>query len=46
MKYLKTTGLVISAAVILAACGGSKKDGLAAINDKKAAIEKLKAEKL
>lgn len=45
MKYLKTTGLIITTAVILAACGGSKKDGQAAINDKKAAIEKLKAEK-
>jgi membrane fusion protein, multidrug efflux system len=45
MKYLKTTGLLITAAFILASCGGSKKDGQAAINDKKAAIEKLKSEK-
>jgi membrane fusion protein, multidrug efflux system len=45
MKQVKTFGLIITAAVILASCGGSKKDGQAAINDKKAAIEKLKADK-
>jgi membrane fusion protein, multidrug efflux system len=45
MKQVKTFGLIITAAVILASCGGSKKDGEALINDKKAAIEKLKADK-
>ncbi|WP_462250077.1 efflux RND transporter periplasmic adaptor subunit [Ferruginibacter sp.] len=45
MKQVKTFGLIITAAVILASCGGSKKDGEASINDKKAAIEKLKTDK-
>ncbi len=45
MKQVKTFGLIITAAIILASCGDSKKDGQAAINDKKAAIEKLKADK-
>ncbi|GAB2838071.1 efflux RND transporter periplasmic adaptor subunit [Ferruginibacter profundus] len=45
MKELKTLGLIITAAVIMASCGGSKKEGEAAINDKKAALEKLKAGK-
>lgn len=45
MQQLKTIGLIATAAVILASCGGSKKDGDAALNDKKAALEKLKADK-
>jgi membrane fusion protein, multidrug efflux system len=45
MKELKTLGLIITAAVIMASCGGSKKEGEAAINDKKAALEKLKGDK-
>jgi membrane fusion protein (multidrug efflux system) len=45
MKQVKTLGLIITAAVILASCGGSKKEGDAALNDKKAALEKLKSEK-
>jgi membrane fusion protein, multidrug efflux system len=45
MKDLKTLGLIITAAVIMASCGGSKKEGEAAINDKKAALEKLKGDK-
>ncbi len=43
MKQTKTIGLIVTAAFILASCGGSNKEGQAAINDKKAAIEKLKA---
>ncbi len=45
MKQVKTLGLIIAVAVVIASCGGSKKEGEAAINDKKAALEKLKAEK-
>jgi membrane fusion protein, multidrug efflux system len=45
MQQLKTIGLIATAAVILASCGGSKKDGDASLNDKKAALEKLKADK-
>lgn len=42
----KVTQIVLAASVmlIIASCGDSKKDGAALINDKKAAIEKLKAE--
>ncbi len=45
MKQVKKLGLIITAAVILASCSNSKKDGDAAINDKKAALEKLKSDK-
>jgi membrane fusion protein, multidrug efflux system len=45
MKQVKTVGLIIAAAFILASCGGSKKDGEAGLNDKKAALEKLKNNK-
>lgn len=45
MKQVKAFGLIITAAVILASCGGSKKEGDAVLNDKKAALEKLKADK-
>jgi membrane fusion protein, multidrug efflux system len=45
MKQIKTAAAVITAVVILASCGGSKKDGEAALNDKKAALEKLKNNK-
>ena len=44
MKQIKTLGLVITATLILASCGGSKKDGEAAINDIKAKLEKAKKE--
>ncbi|MGG9961939.1 efflux RND transporter periplasmic adaptor subunit [Ferruginibacter sp. SUN106] len=44
MKELKTLGLIITAAVVMASCGGSKKDGEAALNDKKAALAKVKAD--
>lgn len=44
----KITQIVITASVmfIAASCGNSKKDDAALINDKKAAIEKLKAENI
>jgi membrane fusion protein, multidrug efflux system len=45
MTQLKTAAAIITAIVILAGCGGSKKDGEAALNDKKAALEKLKNSK-
>jgi membrane fusion protein, multidrug efflux system len=45
MKQLKTAAAIITAVVILASCGGSKKDGEAALNDKKSALEKLKNSK-
>jgi membrane fusion protein, multidrug efflux system len=45
MKQIKTAAAIITAVVILASCGGSKKDGDAALNDKKAALEKLKNNK-
>jgi membrane fusion protein, multidrug efflux system len=45
MKQIKTAAAIITAVVILASCGGSKKDGEAALNDKKAALEKLKNSK-
>jgi membrane fusion protein, multidrug efflux system len=45
MTQLKTAAAIITAVVILASCGGSKKDGDAALNDKKAALEKLKNSK-
>jgi membrane fusion protein, multidrug efflux system len=45
MTQLKTAAAIITAVVILASCGGSKKDGDAELNDKKAALEKLKNSK-
>jgi membrane fusion protein, multidrug efflux system len=45
MKSIGTTALVIIAALTIASCGGSKKEGDAALNDKKAQLEKLKGEK-
>lgn len=45
MKQVKTFGLIITAAFILASCGGSKKEGEAAVNDIKAKLEKAKKEK-
>lgn len=43
MKLYLTT--LLAAAILVASCGGSKKDSNAALNDKKAALEKLKTEK-
>jgi membrane fusion protein, multidrug efflux system len=45
MKQLKTIGLIAATALVLFSCGGSKKDGTAAINDLKAALEKEKKER-
>ena len=45
MKKITQIVITASAIFIIASCGGSKKDGTALINDKKAAIEKLKAER-
>lgn len=45
MKQIKTLGLIIAVAVVAASCGGSKKDGEAAINDIKAKLEKAKKTK-
>lgn len=45
MKKITQISIVLAATVILASCGGSKKDDAAAVNDKKAALEKLKSEK-
>jgi membrane fusion protein, multidrug efflux system len=41
-QYLITA---MAAVVLLSSCGSSKKDGAAAVNDKKAELEKLKTEK-
>ncbi len=45
MKQVKKLGLIVTSTVILLSCGGSKKDGEAAINDIKAKLEKAKKEK-
>ncbi len=45
MKQLKVLGILVTTLVILVSCGGSKKDGEADLNDKKATLEKLKSEK-
>lgn len=45
MKKLTQISIAFFITVIIASCDNSKKDGTAAINDKKAAIEKLKANK-
>ncbi len=44
MKKITQIVIVASAMFIIASCGGSKKDDAALVNDKKAAIEKLKAQ--
>ncbi len=45
MKQVRKVGLIITVAFILASCGGSKKEGNAVVNDKKATLEKLKNNK-
>ena len=45
MKKITQITAIGSLAIVLAACGAQKKEGNAAINDTKAAIEKLKDEK-
>lgn len=44
MKKITQITIVASAMFLIASCGNSKKDGNALINDKKAAIEKLKTQ--
>ncbi len=46
MKQVTIFGWIIAASFILASCGESKKENAAGINDKKAALEQLKSEKL
>jgi membrane fusion protein, multidrug efflux system len=45
MRNRWSAALVVLAAFVLASCGASKKEGDAALNDKKVQLEKLKAEK-
>jgi membrane fusion protein (multidrug efflux system) len=45
MKKATQISIVVLTMFLIASCGNSSKDGAAAINDKKAAIEKLKADK-
>lgn len=45
MKQTKTFGWIVAASFFLASCVDSKKEGNAAINDKKAQLEKLKSDK-
>ena len=45
MKKITQISIVASMMIIMASCGDSKKEGNAVINDKKAALEKLKAGK-
>ena len=45
MKKITQISIALVATVLIASCGGSKKDDAAGINDKKAALEKLKSEK-
>ena len=41
----KYTLTMLAAMVLFSSCGSSKKEGDAALNDKRAALEKLKADK-
>jgi RND family efflux transporter MFP subunit len=45
MKKITQISIALFTTVLMAACGGSKKDDAAGINDKKAALEKLKSNK-
>ncbi|MEP7237037.1 MAG: efflux RND transporter periplasmic adaptor subunit [Ferruginibacter sp.] len=45
MKKITQISIALLTMFLIASCGGGKKDDAAAINDKKAAIEKLKADK-
>ncbi len=45
MKKITQISIALFATLLFAACGGSKKDDAAGINDKKAALEKLKSAK-
>jgi RND family efflux transporter MFP subunit len=45
MKKITQISIALFATVLIASCGGSKKDDAASINDKKAELEKLKSAK-
>ncbi len=45
MKKITQISIALFATVLIASCGGSKKDDAAGINDKKAELEKLKSAK-
>jgi membrane fusion protein, multidrug efflux system len=45
MKKITQISIALFATLLIASCGDSKKDGTAAINDKKAELEKLKSAK-
>jgi RND family efflux transporter MFP subunit len=45
MKKITQISIALFTTVLIASCGDSKKDGTAAINDKKAELEKLKSSK-
>jgi membrane fusion protein, multidrug efflux system len=45
MKKITQIPITLFVIILIASCGGSKKDDAAVINDKKAALEKLKSEK-
>ena len=45
MKKITQISIALFAMVLIASCGGSKKDDAAGINDKKAALEKLKSDR-
>ena len=45
MKKITQISIAVLTMFLIASCGGSKKDGAAQVNDKKAAIEKLKADR-
>lgn len=45
MKKITQISVAIFATLLIVSCGGSKKEGTALVNDKKAALEKLKTER-
>ena len=45
MKKITQISIAVLTMFLIASCGNSKKDGAAQVNDKKAAIEKLKADR-
>lgn len=45
MQQITKLGFALALLISIASCGGSKKEGNAAINDKKAKLEKLKSQK-
>lgn len=45
MKKITQISIALFTTILIASCGGSKKDDAAGINDKKAALEKLKSDR-